>query len=111
MANKNTKHNRAAIRKDGKDGSIETRLSLPAGGYHNSAKGAFVTKSFPTARRGAGGVNSSSPARNMRQRILTNEGGGTLTVHEPIDESRPVTFKNHQYMAQDNAYFQPKGLK
>lgn len=98
--NKNQKRLRASLRKSGGELAVE----VPAGGYHNSAKGQWQTRRLNISK--GGGVITASPRRNMQQRVLTNTGGGTLTVHEAIDPTSPVSYKNHGYLSDD--YRQPK---
>lgn len=51
---------------------------------------------------GTGGLVSSNPKLNMAMRVLYNRGGNgqtsSMTIHEPLDPSRPFSFRNHSYM-------------
>lgn len=40
-------------------------------------------------RTGDNKVVSASQTRNMQQVVYKNEGGGSITRHEPIDKTRP----------------------
>lgn len=97
MANKNTKQLRRAVKDSCRRGEIVCDYAT------KSAHGGSTLASHrvPTALRGAGGVVSANPRRNMQMTVLhnTNDRGikSTLTVHEPIDRKRYITHKNHGY--------------
>lgn len=99
--NKNTSRLRRAAHVARKAGQAELAIEMPAGGYHNYDAGIFATRRVPLARRGKDGVVSANPHRNTQMRVLQNEGGGSITSHEPINKSVPVWFKNHGYLAND----------
>jgi hypothetical protein len=115
MANKNTKQLRKQARKAGKSGQNEFAIQVATHGYHSSSNGEFKTRRIPTAQKGKDNVISINPRRNTQMRIFQNEGGGTLTVHEATDKSRPVVHKGHSYLISDehenNQYAQPKNIK
>ncbi len=64
-------------------------------------------------RTGDAELISSSPRRNMAMRVLRNPGD-SRTVHEALDPTRWVDFKNHGYIAKDPTgmygYKQPSRL-
>lgn len=49
------------------------------------ARKAAFRKSIKT---GESKVISASPSRNMQQVVYKNEGGGSITCHEPIDRKK-----------------------
>lgn len=117
MANKNTRSTRRFVSQAGKKGHSEIEIAVPVRNYHShggSKDSFFVKGRIPTARVHGEGEISSDERRNMRMRVLHNSNGvggkDSMTVHEPISDSRPVRFKNHNYVQKDGGYYQPKGI-
>jgi hypothetical protein len=100
--NKNTKVLRKVVAAESRKGNRIVEVLTPVKNWHSQPKSTFNTVRVPTAVRGANGVVSDSPRRNMQMAVYINkdESGRktSLTVHEPITKARPITFTNHGYM-------------
>ena len=117
--NKNTRELRKAVSAASKQGAASVVTLKPVSDYHShsgSKESFFTNRTTPTATRGKDGVVSQNRKRNTAMKVLlnTDENGKSqsLTVHEPIDPKRFVTFKGHGYLRKDeyerNQYRQPK---
>ena len=50
---------------------------------------AIKTRNKKLIKTGKTPIIGQNKNRNMQQKVYWNSGGGTLTVHEPIDTSKP----------------------
>ena len=102
MANKNARLLRRHLTLATRRGDTQLTWDKPVPDYHNHTDARFVKMTFPTALRGANGVNSVNVRRNTVQVIYQNVGEGgvkfSVTGHEVRDKSKPAIFPNHGYL-------------